>query len=87
MIAGSFKLFGPSFASGRLVLVDQAPRQSSVAAVIAGEMAERGFQHLKAPVTMVTALDTSIPYSEPLEKYVLPTEEKIIHAVKAALGK
>jgi pyruvate dehydrogenase E1 component beta subunit len=37
---------------------------------------------LKAPVKMVTALDTSIPYSQPLEKYVLPNEEKIIEAVK-----
>src|SRR5467141_4515492 len=61
--------------TGRLVLVDQAPRHASVAAIIAGEVAERGFQYLKAPVRMVTALDTSVPYSEPLEKYVMPSEE------------
>ncbi|MBZ5659695.1 MAG: alpha-ketoacid dehydrogenase subunit beta [Acidobacteriia bacterium] len=73
--------------TGRLVLVDQAPRHASVAAIIAGEVAERGFHHLKAPVKMVTALDTSIPYSEPLEKYVLPSEEKIVWAVKSVLGK
>lgn len=72
--------------TGRLVLVDQAPRHSSAAAVIAGEVAERGFQYLKAPVTMVTALDTSIPYSEPLENYLLPNEEKIIKAVKSVLA-
>jgi pyruvate/2-oxoglutarate/acetoin dehydrogenase E1 component len=73
--------------TGRLVLVDQAPRQSSAAVVIAGEVAERGFDYLKAPVRMVTALDTSIPYSEPLESYVLPNEEKIVHAVKSVLKK
>ena len=73
--------------TGRLVLVDQATRHASVAAIIAGEIAERGFQYLKAPVRMVTALDTSVPYSEPLEKYVLPNEEKIIKAVKSVLGK
>ena len=73
--------------TGRLVLVDQAPRHASVAAIIAGEVAERGFQYLKAPVRMVTAMDTSVPYSEPLEKYVLPDEEKIIKAVKSVLGK
>jgi pyruvate/2-oxoglutarate/acetoin dehydrogenase E1 component len=36
---------------------------------------------------MVTAMDTSVPYSEPLEKYVLPNEEKIIKAVKSVLEK
>lgn len=71
--------------TGRLVLVDQAPRQSSAAAVIAGEVAEHGFEYLKAPVRMVTALDTPIPYSEPLERYVLPNEEKIVQAVKSVL--
>jgi pyruvate/2-oxoglutarate/acetoin dehydrogenase E1 component len=71
--------------TGRLVLVDQAPRHSSAAVVIAGEVAEQGFQYLKAPVKMVTALDTSIPYSEPMESYVLPSEEKIVQGVKAVL--
>lgn len=73
--------------TGRLVLVDQAPRQSSAAAVIAGEIAERAFQYLKAPIRMVTALDTSIPYSPPMEKFVLPDEGKIVEAVKSVLAK
>jgi len=73
--------------TGRLVLVDQAPRHSSAAAVIAAEVAEHGFEHLRAPIKMVTALDTSIPYSEPLENYVLPSEEKIVDAVKAVMAK
>ncbi|MGH9738387.1 MAG: alpha-ketoacid dehydrogenase subunit beta [Candidatus Acidiferrales bacterium] len=71
--------------TGRLVLVDQAPRHASAAAVIAGEVAEHGFEYLKAPVKMVTALNTSVPYSEPMESYVLPNEEKIIKAVKSLL--
>ncbi len=72
--------------TGRLVLVDQAPRHSSAAAIIAAEVAEKGFEYLRAPVSMVTALDTSIPYSEPLESFVLPNEEKIVNAVRAAVG-
>lgn len=71
--------------TGRLVLVDQAPRHSSAAIVIAGEVAERGFEYLRAPVKMVTALDTSIPYSEPLENYVVPNEDKIVHAVRSVV--
>ena len=73
--------------TGRLVLVDQAPRHSSAAAVIAGEIAEVAFQYLKAPVRMVTALDTSIPYSAPMEKFVLPDETKIIAAARSVLSK
>jgi pyruvate dehydrogenase E1 component beta subunit len=73
--------------TGRLVLVDQATRHASAAAIIAAEIAEQGSALLKAPLKMVTALDTSIPFSEPLETFVLPSEEKIVSAVKAVLGK
>ncbi len=72
--------------TGRLVLVDQAPRHSSAAVVIAGEVAEQGFEYLRAPVKMVTALDTPVPYSEPLENFILPNEEKIVQAVKSVLA-
>ena len=34
----------------------------------------------------VTALDATIPYSEPLEAYVLPDEDKIVAAVQQVLG-
>ncbi|HYL85698.1 MAG TPA: transketolase C-terminal domain-containing protein [Candidatus Angelobacter sp.] len=73
--------------TGRLVLVDQATRHASAAAIIAAEMAEHGSKALKAPVKMVTALDTSIPFSEPLESYVLPNEEKIVAAVHSLVSK
>lgn len=71
--------------TGRLVLVDQAPRHASVAVVIAGEIAEHAFSYLKGPVRMVTAADTPVPFSEPLEKFVLPDEGKIVSAVKSVL--
>jgi pyruvate dehydrogenase E1 component beta subunit len=69
--------------TGRLVLVDQAPRHSSAAVVIAAEVAEKGFEHLRAPIVMVTALDAPVPYSESLESYLLPNEDKIAHAVRS----
>src|SRR5215469_15124382 len=73
--------------TGHLVLVDQAPRHASAAAVIAAEVVEQGFEFLKAPIRMVTGFDTSIPYSEPLENHVLPNEVKIAEAVKSVLSK
>jgi pyruvate dehydrogenase E1 component beta subunit len=71
--------------TGRLVLVDQAPRHSSAAAVIAAEVAERGFEHLRAPVVLVTAMDASVPYSEPMESFLLPNEDKIANAVRSVV--
>jgi len=71
--------------TGRLVLVDQAPRHASVAVVIAGEIAEHAFSYLKAPVRLVTAADTPVPFSEPLEHFVLPDEDKIMQGVKSVL--
>src|SRR5450755_3981491 len=72
--------------TGRLVLVDQSTRHASVSTVIAGEVAEHGFSSLKAPIVQVTALDATIPYSEPLEAFVLPNEDKIVAAVQGVLG-
>jgi pyruvate/2-oxoglutarate dehydrogenase complex dihydrolipoamide acyltransferase (E2) component len=71
--------------TGRLVLVDQATRHASAAAIIAAEVAEHGGRALKAPIKMVTALDATIPFSEPLENYVLPNEEKIVAAIKSVV--
>jgi acetoin:2,6-dichlorophenolindophenol oxidoreductase subunit beta len=72
--------------TGHVVLVDQATRHASASAVIAADIAEHGFSSLKAPITQVTALDTTVPYSEPMEAYVLPDEAKIAQAVRQVLG-
>src|SRR5262245_17605299 len=72
--------------TGRLVLVDQATRHASAATVIAGEVAEHGFASLKAPIVQVTALDATMPYSEPLEAWVIPGEDRIVAAVEQVLG-
>ena len=72
--------------TGRLVLVDQATRYGSASAAIAADVAEHGFSSLKAPIKQVTALDATIPYSEPMEAFLLPDEAKISAAVHQVLG-
>jgi pyruvate dehydrogenase E1 component beta subunit len=72
--------------TGRLVIVDQSTRQGSAAAVIAAEAADEGFSALKAPVKLVTALDATVPYSEPMEEYLMPSEARIVEAVHQVLG-
>ncbi len=68
--------------TGRVVLVDQATRHASVSSIIAAEIVEQRFKALKAPIIQVTAADTNIPYSEPLEAYVLPDVARIIAGVR-----
>ncbi len=72
--------------TGHVVLADQATRHASAASFIAAEIAEYGFGDLKAPIKLVTALDATIPYSEPMEAFVLPDEHKIADAVRQTLG-
>ncbi|HVS76296.1 MAG TPA: transketolase C-terminal domain-containing protein [Steroidobacteraceae bacterium] len=71
--------------TGHVVLVDQAPRHASVSAVIAADIAEHRFKALRAPIALVTAADTTVPYSEPLEAHVIPDTARIAAAVRQAL--
>jgi acetoin:2,6-dichlorophenolindophenol oxidoreductase subunit beta len=72
--------------TGHLVLVDQATRHGSASAVIAADVADEGFSSLKAPIKQVTALEATIPYSQPMEEFILPDESKIVGAVQQVLG-
>ncbi len=71
--------------TGRAVLVDQATRHASVSQMIAADICEHRFGALRAPIKQVTAAETTIPYSEPLEAYVLPDEARIVAAVRELL--
>ena len=53
--------------------------------MIAADIAEHRFNALKAPIIQVTAADTTIPYSEPLEAHVIPDEARIAAAVRTVL--
>jgi pyruvate dehydrogenase E1 component beta subunit len=72
--------------TGRLVVVDQSTRHGSAAAVIAAEVASAGFGSLKAPIKLVSAVDATIPYSAPMEEFLLPNEARIVEAVQQVLG-
>jgi acetoin:2,6-dichlorophenolindophenol oxidoreductase subunit beta len=72
--------------TGHVVLVDQATPHAAFSNVIAGEIAANAFSALKAPIKQVTALDATIAYSEPMEQFLLPNEEKIQDAVHQVLG-
>jgi len=68
--------------TGKLVIVDEEPKMGSAACSIAAVVAEEGFDCLKKPIKLVCAPDTPVPFSPPLEKFWMPSEERIIQAVK-----
>ena len=73
--------------TGRLVIVDPAPRTCGAAAEISARICEEGFSSLRAPITRVCAPDIPIPFSRALERLVYPDAEKITSAVLTVSGK
>ncbi len=69
--------------TGRLVVVSEDCKTAGVTAEIAAIVAEEAIDYLDAPIKRVAEPDTPIPFSPPLEKYVIPDEKSIIKAVKA----
>ena len=68
--------------TSKLVIVHEAVKTSGFGGEIAAIVADEGFDLLDAPIKRVTAPDTPIPFSPVLENAYIPSEEKIIKAVK-----
>lgn len=69
--------------TSKLVIVHEAVRTGGFGGEIAAMVVEEGFDLLDAPIKRVTAPDTPIPFSPVLEQQYIPSEEKIIQAVKS----
>lgn len=67
----------------RLVIVDEDNPRCSAAADIAAMVADKGFDTLDAPIKLVTAPHTPVPFSPPLEAFYIPSPERISDAVRA----
>jgi pyruvate dehydrogenase E1 component beta subunit len=68
--------------TGKVVIVQEAPRTGGFAGEIAATIAEEAFDYLDAPIRRVGAPDTPVPFSPVLEDLYIPNAEKIIDAVK-----
>jgi acetoin:2,6-dichlorophenolindophenol oxidoreductase subunit beta len=73
--------------TGRLVVVDEAHPRCSMATDIAAVVAQDAFDALEAPVQMVTAPHTPVPFSPALEDLYLPNPDKIVAAVRKTVRK
>ncbi len=71
--------------TGRIVIVSEDCKTAGVSAEIAAIVAEEALDYLDAPIKRVAEPDTPIPFSPPLEQYVIPNEKSIMKAVKEIL--
>jgi acetoin:2,6-dichlorophenolindophenol oxidoreductase subunit beta len=68
--------------TGRVVVVDEANPRCSMATDISALIAQEAFGALKAPIKMVTAPHTPVPFSDDLEDLYKPNAENIISTVR-----
>jgi pyruvate dehydrogenase E1 component beta subunit len=72
--------------TGRLIVVDESPPRCSMASDVAALVASKAFSSLKAPIELVTAPHTPVPFARELEAAYIPTPDQIGTAVRRALG-
>jgi pyruvate dehydrogenase E1 component beta subunit len=71
--------------TGRLVIAEEDNKTGGWAGDIAATVAEEAFFYLDAPIKRVSAPDTPPPFAPIMEAYYLPSEDKIIQAVKSII--
>jgi acetoin:2,6-dichlorophenolindophenol oxidoreductase subunit beta len=71
--------------TGRLIIADESPPRCSLASDIAALVASQAFASLKAPIQMVTAPHTPVPFAPALERLYVPGPQSIEAAIRRAL--
>jgi acetoin:2,6-dichlorophenolindophenol oxidoreductase subunit beta len=71
--------------TGRVVVIDEGRLSCGMASEISAMIAEQAFDALKAPIRRVASADVPIPFSPALESAVLPTEGRLLDAIRSIL--
>jgi 2-oxoisovalerate dehydrogenase E1 component len=66
----------------RVLVVHEDSRTGGIGESLAAIIQEEAFESLDAPVRILGALDTPVPYSPPLERYFLPSDADIERAAR-----
>jgi 2-oxoisovalerate dehydrogenase E1 component beta subunit len=66
----------------KVILLHEDTRTGGMASELAALIAEQAFEDLDGPIVRVTAPDTPVPYSPPLEEYFLPNAQKVVAAAR-----
>ncbi len=68
--------------TGKVVVVHEATRTGGVGGEVAAVIAEQAFDRLDGPILRVTAPDTPVPFTAPLEEAFLPNAVRIAAAIE-----
>ena len=71
--------------TGRVVIVQEAPRVAGYGAELAAILAEKAMLDLQAPVIRVTGYDVPYPYWQ-IEDAYMPSVERVVAAVRKTLA-
>jgi 2-oxoisovalerate dehydrogenase E1 component beta subunit len=66
----------------KVILLHEDTRTGGMAGELAALIAEKAFEDLDGPIVRVTAPDTPVPFSPPLEEYFLPNAQKVVEAAR-----
>ena len=66
----------------KVILLHEDTRTGGMAGELAALIAEKAFEDLDGPIIRVTAPDTPVPFSPPLEEYFLPNAQKLAEAAR-----
>jgi 2-oxoisovalerate dehydrogenase E1 component beta subunit len=66
----------------KVILLHEDTRTGGMAGELAALIAEKAFADLDGPIVRITAPDTPVPFSPPLEEYFLPNAAKVIEAAR-----
>ena len=67
---------------GRVLILHEDTRTGSIGESLAAIVQEEAFEFLDAPIRILGAMDTPVPYSPPLEAAFLPSEEDVERAAR-----
>ena len=71
--------------TSKVLLVHEDTRTGGLAGELAASINETVFEYLDGPILRVTAPDTPVPYSPPLEEAFLPNVQKVVEKARELL--
>ena len=73
--------------TGRAIIAQEACEDGGVAPQLATFLAEKAIEYLDGPILRVAAPNTPVPFSPSLEDYFVPSEERVLDAIRAIVVK